>query len=174
MLKKGTLLITQALHWRSLTMLDLPAVEAIATQVHPQFPEEIAILAERLWLYPDGAHLLELDGAPSGYILSHPWRSGTIPLLNAPLGALPKDPDIFYIHDLALLNHARGTGAAAMIVGDILRHARALGYNEISLVAVNRSQAFWHKHGFRAVALAELAAKLSRYEATATYMRKLL
>lgn len=166
--------MTHAMHWRPLTTLDLPAVEAIAAQVHPGFPEEIAIMAERLRLYPDGARLFELDGVPSGYILSHPWISGTISALNTPLDRLPDGADTFYVHDLALLNRARGTGAAAMIVGDILRHARAKGFSETSLVAVNNSQAFWHKHGFRVVDAPALANKLASYEAAARYMRKLL
>ena len=58
------------MHWRALTTLDLPAVEAIAAAVHPDFPEDAAVFAERQRLYPDGARLLELDGEPSGYILS--------------------------------------------------------------------------------------------------------
>ena len=164
--------MTHAMHWRPLTTLDLPAVETIAAQVHPGFPEAIAVMAERLRLYPDGARLFELDGIPSGYVLSHPGVFGAIPTLNTPLGRLPYGTDTFYVHDLALLNRARGTGAAAMIVGDILRHARAQGFTQTSLVAVNNSQAFWHKHGFRVVDVPALANKLASYEAAARYMRK--
>ena len=47
-----------------------------------------------------------------------------------------------------------------MIVGDMLRHARAAGFANMSLVAVNGSLPFWHKHGFRPVAAPELADKL--------------
>lgn len=160
------------MHWRALTTLDLPAVETIAAAVHPAFPEDVAVFAERQRLYPDGTRLLELGGVPSGYILSHPWRFKTLPELNSLLGAIPGDADTYYLHDLALLPAARGTGAAAMIVGDILRHARAGGFPSISLVAVNGSLPFWYKHGFRAVAAPELAGKLGSYEEAARFMVK--
>ena len=163
-----------AMHWRALTTLDLPVVEAIAAKVHPDFPEDVAVFAERQRLYPDGTRLLELDGAPAGYLLSHPWRLGTVPELNALLGAIPPDPDTFYVHDLALLNPARGTGAAAMLVGEILRHARLHGFKTISLVAVNGSLPFWHKHGFRVLDVPALREKLQSYEHSARYMSKLL
>ena len=162
--------MNQAMHWRTLTMLDLPAVETIAAIVHPDFPEDSSVFAERQRLYPEGTRLLELDGKPSGYILSHPWRFGQLPALNSPLGAVPDDADTYYLHDLALLPAARGTGAAAMIVGDMLRHARASGLPSVSLVAVNGSLPFWYKHGFRAVNAPELADKLKSYEDAARLM----
>ena len=162
----------RGIHWRALTPLDLPAVQAIAAVVHPDFPEDTAVFAERQRLYPDGARFLELGGVPSGYIISHPWTFKLLPALNAPLGAIPPDASTYYLHDLALLNKARGTGAAAMIVGDIIDHARAQGFPSLSLVAVNGSQPFWHKHGFRLVHAPELAEKLASYEAAARLMVK--
>lgn len=160
------------MHWRALTTLDLPVVEAIAEKVHPSFPEDVAVFAERQRLYPDGARLLELDGTPAGYILSHPWRFGTMPALNSLLGTIPADADTYYLHDLALLPRARGTGAAAMIVGDMLRHARASGLPSVSLAAVNGSLPFWYKHGFRTVDAPDLTDMLKSYEAAARFMAK--
>lgn len=164
----------QAMHWRALTTFDLPVVEAIAAKVHPDFPEDGVVFAERQRLYPDGTRLLELDGMPSGYILSHPWRFKSLPALNALLGAIPADADTYYFHDLALLPAARGTGAAAMIIGDIQRHARLQGFATMSLVAVNGSIPFWTKHGFRPFPAPELAEKLLSYEAAARFMVKQL
>ncbi|HUH76504.1 MAG TPA: GNAT family N-acetyltransferase [Devosia sp.] len=158
------------IQWRELTALDLPQVEAMAAAVHPAFPEDGAVFAERLKLYPDGTRLLEVDGQPAGYLLSHPWRFKALPELNTLLGAIPADADTYYVHDLALLPAARGTGAAARIVGDLLRHARARGFATVSLVAVNGSVPFWHKHGFRPQPAPELADKLDSYEAAAKFM----
>ncbi len=170
--------MTHALLWRPLTVSDLPTLSGIAAVVHPDFPEDDDVFAERLALYPAGTRLLELNGVASGYVLSHPWRLGELPALNGLLGALPEAADTFYIHDLALLNRARGTGAAAMIVGEIQRHARAQGFASMSLVAVNGSLDFWHKHGFRAqrpsTLAPELVAKLAGYEAAARLMIKAL
>lgn len=162
------------MHWRAMTTLDLPAVEAIAAEVHPSFPEDLVIFAERQRLYPEGTRLLELGGKASGYVLSHPWRYGQLPPLNSLLGIIPSDADTYYLHDLALLNAARGTGAAAMIVGDMLRHAKAIGLPSVSLVAVNGSIPFWHKHGFRVQNVPELTDKLQSYEDAAKLMTRRL
>jgi GNAT superfamily N-acetyltransferase len=158
--------------WRPLTKSDLPAVAEIARQVHPSFPEDDAVFAERLALYPDGTRLLEIDGLASGYLLSHPWRFKQLPALNTLLGAVPEDADTYYVHDLALMPKARGTGAAAAIVGEILRHGRARGLATTSLVAVNGSVPFWHKHGFRALKAPELDETLASYEPSARFMTK--
>ena len=162
------------LHWRALSTFDLPAVEAIAAQVHPDFPEDLAVFTERLRLAPDGSRFLELGGQPAGYMLAHPWRFGELPALNALLGEIPADADTFYLHDLALLPAARGTGAAAMVVGDMLRLARLRGYPSASLVAVNGSLPFWYKHGFRIAKRPELEGKLASYEPSAKLMSRSL
>ena len=158
------------IHWRALTTLDLPSVQHIATQVHPDFPEDDAVFAERQRLYPEGARLLELAGEPAGYVFSHPWRLGDFPALNTRLGLIPPDADTYYLHDLALLPAARGTGAAGLVVADLARHAGRLGFASMSLVAVNGSQPFWKKHGFEPVADEALAGKLASYEASARFM----
>ena len=152
--------MSNAMHWRAMTTLDLPAVEAIAARVHPAFPEDVTVFAERQRLYPDGTLL--------------PWRFGALPALNSLLGAIPADADTYYLHDLALLPAARGTGAAAMVVGDILRHARLGGFASASLVAVNGSLPFWYKHGFREVPAPDLAEKLASYEQAARLMARRL
>ncbi|WP_375451195.1 GNAT family N-acetyltransferase [uncultured Devosia sp.] len=162
----------RGIHWRALSTFDLPVVEAIAAVVHPDFFEDTAIFAERQRLYPDGARLLELGGVPAGYSIGHPWTFKALPALNARLGAIPPDASTYYLHDLALLNTARGTGAAAMIVGETIGHARARGLPHVSLVAVNGSQPFWYKHGFRVLDLPDLAEQLASYEAAARLMVK--
>jgi hypothetical protein len=59
-----------------------------------------------------------------------------------------------------------------MIVGDMLRHARASGLPGVSLAAVNGSVPFWYKHGFRTADTPGLSDKLKSYEAAARYMVK--
>jgi hypothetical protein len=43
--------------WRAMAAADLPAVNALAERIHPSFPEDAAIFAERLRLYPDGCRV---------------------------------------------------------------------------------------------------------------------
>ncbi len=156
--------------WRAMTAFDMPAVEAIAAQVHPDFFEAPEVLAERQQLYRNGCYLLEITERPTGYVLSHPWRAGSLPALNTRLGEIPADADTFYLHDLALLPVTRRIGAAGYIVDALSKHAAAQGFATMHLVAVNGSQGFWEKHGFIVDDVPALAEKLKSYEANARYM----
>ncbi|MBJ7577293.1 GNAT family N-acetyltransferase [Devosia sp. MC532] len=158
--------------WRAMTGYDMDAVNAIAGRVHPGFFEAPEVLAEKFQLYRNGCYLFEVQERPAGYMLSHPWKLGSLPALNALLGQLPDDLDTYYIHDLALLPLARGVGAAGKIVSALTKHAAAMGYPTMSLVAVNGSVSFWEKQGFQVEDRPELAEKLSAYEAHAEFMVK--
>lgn len=160
--------------WRAMTGYDLDAVFEIANRVHADFFEAREVLAERQALYRNGCYVLEVSEKPAGYVLSHPWRLGSLPALNALLGALPELADTYYLHDLALLPLTRGLGAAGQIVAALTKHAGAMGYPTMSLVAVNGSVPFWQRQGFAIEDRPELAAKLAGYEADARYMVKRL
>ncbi len=155
-----------------MSAFDLPAVEAIAAAVHPLFHEAPEVLAERQRLYPHGCYLLEIGERPTGYVLSHPWRAGTLPPLNSRLGALPPAPDTYYLHDIALLPVARRVGAASRIVNALTKHARAGDYATMSLVAVNGSLGFWERHGFVVEDAPQLSDRLRSYEVGAKLMVK--
>jgi len=158
--------------WRTMTAFDMKAVEDIAAQVHPGFFETPDVLAERQQLYRNGCYLLEISEKPAGYVLSHPWRAGSLPELNSKLGEIPADADTYYLHDLALLPVTRRIGAASHIVEALVKHAAAMSFATMSLVAVNGSQGFWEKHGFAVVDTPELAPTLKSYEDAARYMQK--
>jgi ribosomal protein S18 acetylase RimI-like enzyme len=160
--------------WRGLTGYDLPAVEEIAAAVHPAFPESAEVLAEKQSLYHNGAYLLEVNERPAGYVLSHPWRLDDLPPLDRLLGALPPEPDTYYIHDIALLPVARRIGAATFILEALAKHAAAHGFPSVSLVAVNGSVGFWEKRGFAVEERSEFDAKLATYEPSARLMLRRL
>lgn len=165
--------------WRPMTSVDLQHVLAIAGAVHPSYPEDSAVFAERLRLYPAGCLICQSAGRVVGYGLSHPWRAGAPPALNALLGALPAPASTYYIHDIALLPEARGDGAGAAVVARLLAQARAAGFATVSLVAVSGTAGFWRRFGFRVVVSAlgdapsadpALAAKLRSYDDAACFM----
>jgi ribosomal protein S18 acetylase RimI-like enzyme len=160
--------------WRAMSGYDFGAVFDIANKVHPGFFEAEAVLAEKFALYRNGCYLLEVSEKPAGYVLSHPWKRGTLPALDTLLGEIPADADSYYIHDLALLPVTRGVGAAGQIVAALTKHAKAMGFPTMSLVAVNGSVAFWEKQGFVTEDRPELTAKLAAYEDAARYMVKAL
>jgi hypothetical protein len=60
-----------------MTLIDLPAVMATAAQVHPGYPEDEAVFAERLALAPQGCLCLERERPLAGYVVSHPWLLGS-------------------------------------------------------------------------------------------------
>jgi ribosomal protein S18 acetylase RimI-like enzyme len=158
-----------------MTEHDLAVATGIANRVHVDYPEDAAVFAERLKLYPGGCWVLAQRGEGdniAGYIVSHLWRLGEPPALNSLLRQLPADASTYYIHDLTLLPAARGTKAASGIVRQILAHAVARGFANASLVAVTGSAPFWQAHGFRIIGLddAEMRRKLASYGGDARFM----
>lgn len=157
-----------------MTPVDLDAVQAIAGVVHPDYPESPRVFAERLALFPAGCLVLQ-DRERSqvvGYAISHPWHQGQPPALDALLGALPPDASTYYLHDIALMPAARGQGAPSSLLTVLLKQARAAGLDEVSLVAVNGSRAYWQAQGFEVRNLPALAGKLLSYDAEACFMRR--
>ncbi|WP_298395671.1 GNAT family N-acetyltransferase [Sphingobium sp.] len=134
--------------WRPMRRADLPAAKAISDAVHGAYTEDMAVYAERLALYPDGCKVLERDGSLLGYLIAHPWRSDAPPALGRLLGAIPASADIYYLHDLALLPDARGSGAGAGGTAMAIAQAQAAGYACVMLMAVGGADSFWARQGF--------------------------
>lgn len=157
-----------------MTATDLPAVLAIAAVVHPGYPEDEAVFAERLRLFPQGCLMLDGPGCPIGYVVAHPWRRAAPPALNSLLGELPSQAGCLYIHDLALLLQARGSGAGAVVVARLAEIAADAGLSRLALVAIDGSSGFWRRQGFREVHAPALAEKLASYDDAARYMERAL
>lgn len=150
--------------WRAMERDDLEAVYGIGEQVHPGFPERIEVFTERLRLYAPGCRVLEADGQMAGYVISHPWHPMRPPKLDSLLVAMPTSPATFYIHDLALMPVARGSGAGALAVSYLVAHAEAIGLADLSLVSVNASRPFWLRQGFEVIESRGLSLALQSYD----------
>ena len=157
--------------WRLMMESDLAAVRALAATIHPGYPEDPAVLAERRALYPQGCFMWERDGAARGYALSHPWVLGAPPALNTKIGRIPPEADAYHVHDIALLTEERGRGAGTAIAEILRAHAQARGFRILTLIAVNHSAPFWARTGFAAHEDAALAPTLASYGPGAVYMR---
>jgi hypothetical protein len=153
---------------------DLPAVNALAALLHPDYPEDAVVFAERLRLYPPGCHVLERDGEIAAYVVSHPWLDRAPPPLNTLLGELPARPTTYYLHDLALMPEVRGSGASVQVVEALAGQARNEDLPSLSLIAVNGSAGFWQRQGFAAVVDDTLAEKLRSYGDDAQFMMQTL
>ncbi|CAO3421035.1 N-acetyltransferase family protein [Azospirillum argentinense] len=179
--------------WRAMGPADLDRVMAIAEVVHPDYPEERAVFAERLALYPDGCAMAEAFGAEAfgaevsraeasgaeaggpciGYIVMHPGRLGVPPPLDSPLGALPEVPDCLYLHDVALLPAARGLGLGVAALERMNALAARQGFRWLALTSTPGARAFWDAQGFLPHdGGAGLAVKLASYGGGMTYMTK--
>jgi GNAT superfamily N-acetyltransferase len=157
-----------------MTSADLHAVGAIADRVHLAYPEDDAVLIERLALYPEGCAILELKGVVSGYAVTHPWRYREPPALNTLLGKLPHKPTTYYIHDFVVMPETRGSGAGSALANAVIAHAQSLALPSVSLVAVNKSVPFWSRFGFEVVSEPLLHARLLTYDADARFMARAL
>jgi hypothetical protein len=168
----GTARTMTPAQWRPMTLSDHKLVEEIAEQVHPDYPEDPSVFAERLRLYPPGC--LVLDGAAGllGYAIAHPWRFARPPRLGTLLGRLPEAPDTFYVHDVALLAPTRQTGAGGAVVRLLAAQARALPLPTMSLVAVGGSRGFWERQGFAVHDETALRAPLLSYGRDARFMMR--
>ena len=156
--------------WCRMREGDLPAVIAIAALVHPAYPEEDAVFAERLRLDPEGCRVLDLGGRAAGYAIGHPWVFGRPPGLSVRLGALPSAPAVLHLHDIAVLPAARGAGAASRLLGEWVELAHAAGLTGLSLVAVGDAATFWARRGFAVVEGPRPEQTPRGYGANARYM----
>ncbi|MFC0283122.1 GNAT family N-acetyltransferase [Camelimonas abortus] len=158
--------------WRPMAAADLPGVLALAEAVHPDYPEDAAVFAERLRLFPEGCLTLETQAGLAGYLVAHPWTAGRPPALNSLLGALPARPQLYYLHDLALAPAARGSGAAPAAVALAAQTAARLGLGRMALVAVGGADGFWRRCGFAPAAEPALQEAARRYDPHALYMTR--
>ncbi len=155
--------------WRPMIVADLARVNQIADIVHVNYPEDPAVFANRLALFPDGC-LMAGDGAlVLGYCIAHPGVIGLPPALDCVLDSLPAQADCLYIHDVALLPEARGRKLGVALAGLMEKVARAHGFDRIGLTAVNNSDGFWGALGYEP----QPCDKLASYGA-ATYRVKRL
>lgn len=153
---------------------DLPPVERVADVVHPAYPEDASIFAERLSLYPPGCLVLEINQAIQGYAICYPSLIQHPPPLNTLLGRLPRHPDTFHIHDLALLPSARGAGHAITAIDIFIEQAKALTLPRMSLIAVGKSLNFWRRNGFAIADQTPVRACLATYGDSAIFMTRIL
>jgi ribosomal protein S18 acetylase RimI-like enzyme len=152
---------------------DIDAVVEVARLSFPDHFEDRACFQNRLALYPRGCFVLAYGEAPArGYLIAYPWRADSAPPLNTVIEGLPADPDLIYLHDLALHPQARGGGVTGAVVERLAEQAAEDGWPAIALVAVNDAVGFWSRHGFKERETPGLAEKLASYGSDARYMMR--
>ena len=153
---------TDGLDWRPLRAADMASVQAISDLIHPALPERLDVLDEKRRLSP-GTCLGYGEGEIQGYGIAHPWLFGRIPALDGYLDGLPLKPDCMFVHDVALLPHARGRGAAAGYIRRVGGFAHAAGLHGLASVAVYGAERMWSQLGFEAVGAESIRSELHHY-----------
>ncbi|HYG85683.1 MAG TPA: GNAT family N-acetyltransferase [Azospirillum sp.] len=147
---------------------DLDTVLAVASAVHPGYPESRAVFAERLRLYPAGCRMAEGNRMVLGYAVMHPGHLGVPPALDSMLGALPDPADCLYLHDVALLPAARGSGLGAMALAHAHELAVREGFAWLALTSTPGARGYWDRQGFTPCAVQP--AELASYGGDMSYM----
>jgi len=120
---------------------------------------------------PNTCFIALLADVPAGYLVALPVVEGHPPPLNGTSYSVPQAANSLYLHDLAVLPKARGTGAADALVA---AYFQALKQSQVQfgcLTAVNASSSYWERFGFRPAALAdESSGHMLTYGEGAQYM----
>lgn len=157
--------------WQPMTTDDLDGVDAVARQTFPDHFEEPERFEERLALGQKYCAVLRRpDGAVCGYLLAYPSPFAKLSALNAPIGSSGQNADAVYISDLAVLPEARGSGVTHGVIDRTVRLAKEDSFRAITLVAVNRSVAFWTRHGFQVEERPDFHLTLASYGSDARFM----
>jgi GNAT superfamily N-acetyltransferase len=135
---------------KQLSVQDIPAVLEVQVQCYiPELNERGDTFLKKLRLFPKGCMGYWQDSLLGAYVFSHPWKTGEIVPLDFGLNSLPADADCLYIHDLAVSPRLRGKGVGNQLVQQLFKIADSLGIKDFTLVAVQDSEPFWSKYGFR-------------------------
>ena len=83
-----------------------------------------------------------------GYGISFPWLGSAVVELNSSLNPVDENPNVLYIHDIAVEPEYRGLGIAKELLRLMAVNATLLGLNSVVLVAVAGSSTYWLRQGF--------------------------
>lgn len=135
---------------RSIRADDWSSIERIqAESYRAEVLETLDSLQSHWHVSPQTCLIAEADGDVVGYLLAHPWPERAVPPLNKVYTALPDRSVSLFIHDLALSPQARKSGIARDLVQTVLRACQEMRLTSASLIAVQGSESFWSRFGFR-------------------------
>lgn len=152
---------------RPITEDDLDTVMDIQSSAyHPFFQEDRFVFEDRLRNFPDGCWIAEVDGYSAGYLFSHPCQLNAPPNLNSAIESLPKKPDCYFIHDVAINPEFRGMGIGRNLADKAKQLAIENSFKDMALISVQNSEKFWNKMGFKRVEdlSKEMAEKVESYK----------
>ncbi|MEU2084365.1 GNAT family N-acetyltransferase [Streptomyces albus] len=110
-----------------------------------------AALRSKAEVSPETCFVLTVGSRPGGYLVALPFPPFDYPdlYLDPTTTRQPVSGSRnLHLHDLVVAPRLRRRGLAQRLLHHLTRTALARGYEQISLVAVGRSQRFWAARGF--------------------------
>lgn len=141
-------------HVRLLCPQDAPDAAALEAISHPGNLHEgedfFARMLARWSPFCPGAFFHGADDSPAlgAYLLGHPAPRATLTALATVPDDVPPDA-LWFIHDLAVGPEHRGSGLGARLLALAAQEALARNLAQCRIVAVNRSESWWTRLGFR-------------------------
>jgi len=133
-----------------MTLNDLEQVLDLQRRCYPpQYHEPMSGFDNKLRRSPGSSWLAVSSGQTVAYLVTLPVDEAHFPALHASDWQAPEQARWLYLHDLAVDPAHRGGGAGQRLIDQALAQARDLGLGGLALVAVQGSQPYWSRHGFR-------------------------
>lgn len=138
---------------------DYVEVSELGTETYPDnYYEGTESFISKMKGCPEGCFVADLEGI-IGYVISFPYMVGK----SFPIDSFftqSDDPNCWYIHDLCVAKDFRNKGVAKNLVNIILK----LDYfNIFCLTAVEGSENFWNRMGFRSFFEVEYCGQKAQY-----------
>jgi predicted N-acetyltransferase YhbS len=132
---------------RPLAESDWPQVAALEAATYRDLGLCEGMAALRSRAGAGTSFVLEAEGAVAGYLLALPYPYGQFPDLIV-AGAVPSGSANLHLHDMTVGAEHRRAGLGTRLAGHLLTVARELGFERVSLVALDGRDAFWARQGF--------------------------
>jgi len=138
---------------RQLRKKEVKTASDLGDSIYPdELGESLKSFENKFLFYPEGFLGYFVGKKLIGYIIGHPWKGEKVVPLDY-LGKFPKNPDCFYVHDVAVNPSYRGKGYGKELVKNIIIVGKKKGFKKFMFVAVNEIvRTLCENHGFVKVA----------------------
>lgn len=135
---------------RPMRPTDLDAVLRVQRSCYPaRYLEPPESFGNKLRHAPDSCWVIEAGGQVGAYLVCLPADERNLPVLHDTDWCAPEQPTLLYLHDLAVSPGFRGQGAAQALIDRARARATQAGLRRLALVAVQGSEPYWARQGFR-------------------------
>ncbi|MET9426642.1 GNAT family N-acetyltransferase [Streptomyces sp. NPDC003036] len=163
-------MVTADVHIRPVSEGDWADIMALEADAYADITlsEDPDALKSRAQSSPATCFVLEWEWRTVGYVLALPYPLFSYPDLTRSEEVVHHSRNL-HLHDLVIAAPYRRRGLGRRLLHALTARARAEAYEQISLIAVGGSDAFWSRNGFRARREVELPRS---YGPQAVYMSK--